>query len=130
MSAVADLLPGTGPVLLLADHAGRAVPDDVALGVDGADVARHNACDLGADALTRPLAKRLDARAELGCWSRLVADFNRRADDPAAVPVVDDVTPISAKVAQNGNAVLRGLPAITSSTVAWWGTCSRSAAPV
>ena len=91
---VADVVEGTGPVLLLADHAGRAVPDGLELGVGEADLARHIASDLGTDALTRTLARRLGASAILARVSRLVVDLNRSRGDPAAVPLESDGTAV------------------------------------
>lgn len=87
---VAEVIEGTGPVLMIADHAGTGVPDGVDLGVGEADMARHIASDLGTDALTRRLAAMLDARAVLARVSRLVVDLNRPRSDPAAVRVESD----------------------------------------
>ena len=46
---------------------------------------RHIAYDIGAAALTRALARRLDAPAVLSTFSRLLIDPNRGADDPTLV---------------------------------------------
>lgn len=91
---IADVVEGIAPVLLLADHAGMAVPDDIALGVSEADMGRHIASDLGTDALTRALAQRLEAKAVLARISRLVADLNRARADRAAIPPESDGTVI------------------------------------
>lgn len=87
---IADVVEGNTPVLLLADHAGVAVPNGIELGVSEADMARHIASDLGTDALTRSLARRLGATAILSRVSRLVIDLNRARTDPAAVPLMSD----------------------------------------
>lgn len=99
MTGCAEVVAGSAPILLLADHAGRAVPPEVELGVAAADMERHIAVDLGTAALTRALAERLAGPAILGVWSRLVTDLNRGADDPAVVPVESDGTPIPGNAA-------------------------------
>ena len=91
---IAEVIEGRRPLLLLADHAGVAVPEGVALGVSEADMARHIASDLGTDALTRALAGRLDATAMLARHSRLVVDLNRARIDPAAIPLASDGTEV------------------------------------
>ncbi len=91
---VAEVIEGGRPLLLLADHAGFAVPADIALGVGDDDLARHIAGDLGTDPLARALAERLDATAILARVSRLVVDLNRTRDDPAAVPLASDGTDV------------------------------------
>ncbi|WP_414900385.1 N-formylglutamate amidohydrolase [Sphingomonas flavalba] len=89
-----DHLPGTadggGDVLLLVDHAGAAVPPDVALGIPDALLAAHIAVDIGAGPLARALAGRLGAAAFLATLSRLVVDLNRDPDDPRAIPAASD----------------------------------------
>ena len=92
---IADIVAGSTPLLLLADHAGVAVPDGLTLGVEQADMARHIASDLGTDALTRSLARRLGAAALLAQISRLVVDLNRARGDPAAIPLESDGTAIA-----------------------------------
>lgn len=83
---------GRAPLLLLCDHAGNAVPRRLnRLGVT-AKLLRdsHTAWDIGAGAVTRALAERLDAPALLGCYSRLVIDLNRPIGDPTSIPEVSD----------------------------------------
>jgi predicted N-formylglutamate amidohydrolase len=73
------------PALLVCDHASRRVPR--ALGNMGLDpLARrcHLALDIGAEALTRRLAKSLGVTAVLAGYSRLVVDCNRALLDPGA----------------------------------------------
>ncbi len=82
---------GTAPVLLICDHASPAIP--AALGTLGlaADLLKeHIAWDIGAGAVTRRLAARLDAPALLAGYSRLVVDCNRHPAEPASVPEVSD----------------------------------------
>jgi predicted N-formylglutamate amidohydrolase len=77
---------GRAPVLLICDHAGRAVPRRLAgLGLGDAALALHVAWDIGAAAVTRRLAVLLDAPAVLAGYSRLVIDCNRSLDDPTSI---------------------------------------------
>ena len=82
---------GRRPVLLVADHAGRAFPSALdRLGLDEAVFDRHIAYDIGIERLTRRLAERLDARALLHGYSRLLIDPNRPLDDPTSICRVSD----------------------------------------
>jgi predicted N-formylglutamate amidohydrolase len=84
---------GNAPTLLLCDHAGRRVPKALGdLGVDAAGFERHIAWDIGAAEVARRLAVRLDAPLVYANYSRLVADVNRRPDDPTCMPEVSDGT--------------------------------------
>ncbi|CAO3443948.1 hypothetical protein [Azospirillum argentinense] len=79
------------PVLLLCDHASRAIPKALGtLGLDEANLCRHIAYDIGAAEVTRRLSERFGATAVLSGYSRLVIDPNRALDDPTAIPVVSD----------------------------------------
>jgi predicted N-formylglutamate amidohydrolase len=67
-----------GPLALLCEHGGNAVPAPWAdLGLPPALLASHFGYDPGAAALTRALAARLGAPAVIGRWSRLFLDLNR-----------------------------------------------------
>jgi predicted N-formylglutamate amidohydrolase len=82
---------GAARVVLLADHAGRAVPQALGtLGLGPAELARHIAWDIGIGDVTRRLARRLDAPAVLAGYSRLVIDCNRRLGDPTSMPQESD----------------------------------------
>jgi len=82
---------GRAPVLLVCDHAGRAVPRALAgLGLAPAQLAQHIGWDIGAAAVTEHLAMALDAPALLGGYSRLVVDCNRAPNDPSLIPAVSD----------------------------------------
>lgn len=77
---------GARPILLVCDHASRAVPRALGtLGLDDAALSRHIGWDIGAAALTRRLAGRLDAPAVLAGYSRLVIDLNRQPGDPQSI---------------------------------------------
>ncbi len=86
------LNPGAaGPLLLVCDHASRAIPKALGdLGLPEEQLCRHIAYDIGAADLTRLLAARFGATAVLSGYSRLVIDPNRDLDDPTAIPVVSD----------------------------------------
>jgi len=82
---------GAGRVVLIADHAGRAIPAALGtLGLDEVALARHIAWDIGIADVTRRLAERLDAPAVLAGYSRLVIDCNRHLDDPTSIAQVSD----------------------------------------
>ncbi|MBA4047649.1 MAG: N-formylglutamate amidohydrolase [Sphingomonas sp.] len=85
-----EQVAGTGPLLLLCDHASAAVPPDIDLGIASALLTRHIAVDIGAAALTRAMAQRLAAPALLACVSRLVIDLNRPTDHPGLIPCISD----------------------------------------
>jgi len=84
---------GAAAVLLTCDHASNAVPASLGgLGLPQAELARHIGWDIGAGAVTRLLAARLDAPAILAGYSRLVIDCNRDPDDPTSIPETSDGT--------------------------------------
>lgn len=85
------------PVLLLADHAGRAVPRALkSLGLEPESLSRHIAWDIGIAEVTERLSARLQATAMLGVYSRLIVDLNRALEDPTAIPVISDTVVIPA----------------------------------
>jgi predicted N-formylglutamate amidohydrolase len=94
--AIEELRPaGASPILLVCEHASNAVPAGYAsLGLPQAELDRHIGYDIGAAALTRALAARLDATALLGVVSRLVIDINRQPWHPGFVPVESDGTAV------------------------------------
>ena len=82
---------GSSPALLVCDHASAQIPGALRqLGLTPAALARHIAWDIGAAALTRSLANRLDAPAVLAGYSRLVIDCNRHPDDASSILAVSD----------------------------------------
>jgi predicted N-formylglutamate amidohydrolase len=83
--------PADAGVLVLCDHASNAIPEHYAdLGLPPAALQRHIAYDIGAAWLTRKLARLLNAPAALSCFSRLLIDANRGADDPTLVMQISD----------------------------------------
>lgn len=84
---------GRSDVVLLCEHASSHIPAEYAdLGLSAADRFRHIAWDIGAAAVTRGLALRLDAVAFLCTYSRLLIDLNRPLDSPASIPVRSEDT--------------------------------------
>ena len=82
---------GAARVVLIADHAGRAIPQALGtLGLGPAELARHIAWDIGIADVTRRLAKRLDAPAALAGYSRLVIDCNRKLGNPTSMAQESD----------------------------------------
>jgi predicted N-formylglutamate amidohydrolase len=87
-------------LLLICDHASKAVPHELQdLGLTPAQLDRHIGWDIGAAAVARRLAQRLDACAVLAGASRLVIDVNRDPADPTSIPVVSDGLRIPGNVA-------------------------------
>lgn len=88
---------GTSAIFLTCEHAGRAVPAALGdLGVAGQDMARHIACDVGAEGLARALSERLDAALVLQRYSRLVIDCNRPLEAADCVVARSDGTDVPA----------------------------------
>jgi predicted N-formylglutamate amidohydrolase len=84
---------GKAPLLLVCDHASRTVPRVLGhLGLDESAFEGHIAFDIGAAAVTRQLAHRLDAPAILAGYSRLLIDCNRQPGDPQSIPEESDGT--------------------------------------
>ena len=82
---------GRAKVLLVCDHASRAVPQALAgLGLPESELAKHVGWDIGAAALTCELSRRWDAPAVLSGYSRLVVDCNRVLGEPSSMPAVSD----------------------------------------
>lgn len=92
--AFTDIACGDLDLLIVADHASAAVPEDIDLGVDPALLREHVAIDIGVSEVARLLADQLGCRAVLGGVSRLVIDLNREEDAPGLLPVVSDGRPI------------------------------------
>ncbi|MEO5337504.1 MAG: N-formylglutamate amidohydrolase [Magnetospirillum sp. WYHS-4] len=83
------------PFLLIADHAGNRVPLALGdLGLAEAEFSRHIGYDIGAAAVVRRMALRLQAPRVLSAYSRLVVDCNRDPADPTCIPAISDGVPI------------------------------------
>lgn len=82
---------GASPLLLIGDHAGRAVPRRLSgLGLAPPAMDLHIAWDIGVAGLGRLLARRLDACFLAQAYSRLVIDCNRRPGEASSIAQVSD----------------------------------------
>ncbi|MGI9489867.1 MAG: N-formylglutamate amidohydrolase [Geminicoccaceae bacterium] len=86
---------GQSPIFLVCEHAGRRIPRKLGdMGLSSVDRGRHIAWDIGADAVSRHLAERLDAPLITQTYSRLVCDCNRETHVPSFIPTLSERTPI------------------------------------
>jgi predicted N-formylglutamate amidohydrolase len=86
---------GRSPWLLVADHAGNAIPRTLGrLGVAKTELLRHIAWDIGIAGVGRMLADALDATLIQQNYSRLVIDCNRPPGTPTSIPLISERTKI------------------------------------
>lgn len=86
---------GRSPFVLICEHASNYIPAEYhQLGLDDRELARHIAWDIGAANVTRALAKRMDAAAFLGGYSRLLIDLNRPLHVADSIPLRSEATDI------------------------------------
>ena len=86
---------GGSPFLLVADHAGNAIPRALGrLGVAAPELRRHIAWDIGIAGVGRILADALGAVLIQQTYSRLVIDCNRPPGMPSSTPEVSELTRI------------------------------------
>jgi predicted N-formylglutamate amidohydrolase len=94
-----DNADATSPLLLVADHAGRAIPRALGrLGVAALEWERHIAWDIGIAGVGRTLANALGAVLIQQNYSRLVIDCNRPPGSPTSIPEISELTPIPGNV--------------------------------
>ena len=87
----------TKGLVLLADHAGRELPDEYGdLGLPPSEFDRHIAYDIGVEEVTRSLAGLLGVPAVMARFSRLLIDANRGEDDPTLIRQLYDGTIVPA----------------------------------
>ena len=87
------VVPGraTRGLVILCDHATNSIPPEYGtLGLDPAQLRRHIAYDIGAEAMVVQLAEALGAPAVLSRFSRLLIDPNRGDDDPTLIMRLSD----------------------------------------
>ncbi|MCF4098395.1 N-formylglutamate amidohydrolase [Maritalea mediterranea] len=97
---------GDADVLLVCEHAGQMVPEKLnGLNLADTDMDKHIGWDIGAAAVTKRMAKLLNAPALLQRYSRLVVDCNRPPEAPDAMPEIADNVPIPGN--QNLSAIAR-----------------------
>ena len=81
-----------GPVILVCEHASRVLPKSLGtLGLSEEALASHIAWDPGALAVSRIVARSLDATLLHQRFSRLVYDCNRPPESPAAMPEKSEI---------------------------------------
>jgi predicted N-formylglutamate amidohydrolase len=94
-----DNAGGTSPFLLVADHAGNAIPRALGrLGVAEPELLRHIAWDIGIAGVGRLLADALDATLIRQNYSRLVIDCNRPLDAPSSIAAISEATEIPGNI--------------------------------
>jgi predicted N-formylglutamate amidohydrolase len=90
---------GRSPFLLVADHAGNAIPRLLgSLGLSETDRRRHIAWDIGIGAVSAMLADALDAMLIQQNYSRLVIDCNRTPGSPSSILEISEATPVPGNV--------------------------------
>jgi predicted N-formylglutamate amidohydrolase len=88
---------GKAPLLLLCDHASKAVPEALGdLGIGEAELSRHIGWDIGGLDTALALAEALDAPLVASGYSRLVIDCNRWPGGEGSIPEVSDGTTVPA----------------------------------
>ena len=90
---------GVSDWMLICEHASPHIPTSYRrLGLpEGAELG-HIGWDLGAAALARALARRLDAALALATYSRLLIDLNRPLDAASSIPEISDRTVVPGNV--------------------------------
>ena len=87
---------GASPLLLVADHAGQAIPAALGdLGLAPGEIDRHIGWDIGIAGVLRELSPLLDAWAIEQVYSRLVIDCNRPLGSPTLMPALSDGTVVA-----------------------------------
>jgi predicted N-formylglutamate amidohydrolase len=82
---------GSSPYVLVCEHASNRIPANLGtLGLPDADLQRHIAWDIGAEATARILSRILDAPLIVQRYSRLVYDCNRPPEADSAYPEVSE----------------------------------------
>lgn len=103
-----ERLPGHGRFLLIADHAGNAVPRRLGdLGISSADLNRHIGIDIGIHGVSQQLSALLDAPYIFQRYSRLVIDCNRQPDNATSITPVSDSTQIPANIGLSAAEIAR-----------------------
>lgn len=86
---------GSGPLLLLCEHAAHEIPEKYQdLGLDPAHARSHAAWDPGARAVALKLSEAFDAPLVASRVSRLVYDCNRPPESAAAMPARSEIVEV------------------------------------
>jgi len=92
-----ERLDGPSPFLLIADHAGNAVPERLGdLGITSVDLNRHIGIDIGIHGVSERLSALIDAPYIFQRYSRLVIDCNRPPGHPTSIAPLSDGTRVPA----------------------------------
>ena len=82
---------GKAPLLLLCDHASKAIPKALGdLGISDAELSHHIGWDIGGLNSAIELSKHLDAPLVASGYSRLVIDCNRWVGGEGSTPEISD----------------------------------------
>ena len=90
-------------IILMCEHATSTIPESYQnLGLPSTQLKRHIAYDIGAEAVTRYISKRLNIPAITTRYSRLLIDPNRALNDPTLIMQLSDgaVIPGNAYISQ------------------------------
>ena len=88
---------GAAPLLLLCDHASKAVPEALGdLGIPKSELERHIGWDIGGLDAAIEFALALDAPLVSSGYSRLVIDCNRWPGGEGSIPEISDGTHVQA----------------------------------
>ncbi|MBB3975395.1 putative N-formylglutamate amidohydrolase [Rhizobium azooxidifex] len=91
---------GRSRFILVCEHASRRIPEHFGtLGLSIEALESHIAWDPGALAVSRMMAKSLDATLVHQRFSRLVYDCNRPPDSPGAMPATSEIYPVPGNAA-------------------------------
>ncbi len=86
---------GRSRILLVCEHASRVLPERLGtLGLSAEALESHIAWDPGALAVSRMMAKSLDATLIYQRFSRLAYDCNRPPESPGAMPETSEIYPV------------------------------------
>lgn len=86
---------GAAPFFVFCDHASNRIPAEMScLGLPSDILQTHIAWDIGAGALSRALARRLNGRLFECGFSRLIIDVNRDFTSDDLIPATSDQIPV------------------------------------
>ncbi|AHM74036.1 N-formylglutamate amidohydrolase [Yersinia hibernica] len=92
-AAVIERPASRSPFILLADHAGQRIPEQLGdLGLPAGEIDRHIGWDIGSLATAQRLSQYLDATLIHQRYSRLVIDCNRTPGIASSIPEISEHT--------------------------------------
>lgn len=77
-----------GALLITCEHASRALPPGMELGIGAEELGSHIGWDQGAAAMADAVVDTLGCACVKGAYTRLLVDLNRPVDSPMVVPAV------------------------------------------